>query len=354
MAIKTIDAQTIQGNQWLVHKGYVSRNGDQWVINNTALDAIGNPNVMLDADGGIAFYISQLAGIEATVYETPYGDITYRSDVPMAANIPEYADTWMYRSYDGVTMGKFIGANGQDLPRVAQSAQMHNVPLGYAGNECHYTLDEMRKSAAMNMPIDAEQARLAFRGAEEHSQSVAYFGDSSRGMYGLFNNPNVTLSSATKDYKTMNGQELFNMLNAPIFSVINLSRRFHVPNTALMFPDLWNQANNQLMTGYTDRTVMQHFMEANSYTLLTGNELDIQIRFQLDAAELAANGVSNSNKPRYMVYDKSDRNLAMANPIPFRMLAPQMASLGITVPAEYKISGTEFRYPLCAAYVDMA
>lgn len=341
MPVINIDKQTIAGNRWMVEQGHVTRDGQLRIRS-------------LDADGGIAFYISQLSGIEAEVYETPYAEVTYLNDVPLAANIPEWADTWNYRSYDGVTMGKFIGANGEDLPRVAQSAQLHTVPLGYAGNECHYTLDEMRKSAEMNMPIDVEQARLAFRGSEEHSQRVAYFGDASRGMDGLFNNPNVTLTNATKSYTAMTGQELFNMLNDPIFSVINLSKRYHTPNTALMFPDLWKQANSQLMTGYTDRTVMEHFMAANSYTLLTGNELRIEIRFQLDAAELAANGVQNNNKPRYMVYDKSDRNLSMARPIPFRMLAPQLKGLAITVPAEYKISGTEFRYPLCAQYVDMA
>jgi hypothetical protein len=338
----TVDAQTIAGNPWLKAKGYLS-----------ASNQIKVPAHVMDADGGVAFYISQLAGMEATLYETPYADITYLEDVPVAAGIAEYATHWNYRSYDGVTMGKFISANASDLPRVAQSAKMHQVELGYAGVECHYSLDELRTTSAMNMPIDSMQSELAYRGSEEHSQRVAYFGDTGRGMDGLFNNPNVTKTSATVALAAATGQQLFDMLNDPIFAVIKLSKKFHNPNSILMFPDLWKKANSTLMTGYTDRTVMEHFMINNAYTLMTGQQITIRVRFQLEAAELAAGGVSNSNKDRFMVYDKNDRNLALAKPIPFRMLAPQLGGLGISVPCEYKMSGTEFRYPMAAMYIDM-
>lgn len=339
----TVDAQTLAGNPWLKTKSLL-----------TADNQISVPDwVAMDADGGVAFYISQLVGMEQTIYETPYADITYLEDIPVASGIPEYATHWNYRSYDGVTMGKFIGANAKDLPRVAQSAQLHQVEIGYAGVECHYTLDELRTTAATNMPIDTMQSELAYRGSEEHSQRVAYFGDADRKMDGLFNNPNVTGTAATIDYKVATGQQLFNLLNDPIFAVIKASKRYHTPNTVLMFPDLWKQANSTLMTGYTDRTVMEHFKINNSFTLLTGRELEIKIRFQLQATDLADGGVDNGGKDRYMVYDYSDRNLGLAKPIPFRMLAPQLEGLGITVPCEYKTSGTEFRYPLAAMYVDM-
>lgn len=339
----TIDAQTIAGNPWL--KNYLDAN-----------DALQVPVSIMDAaDGGVAFYISQLAQLEATVYETPYADITYLQDVPVVAGIPEWANVWNYRSYDGVTVGKFIGANAADLPRVANSAKLSTVKLGYAGNECFYTLDELRTTEAMggNMAIDAMQAQLAYRGSEEHSQRVAYFGDTEQGMTGLFNNPNVTKSVATVDYTTATGQQLFDMLNTPLFTIITASKNFHMPDTIRMPPLLWKQATETLMTGYQTRTVMEHFMINNSYKLLTGRDPDIQIRYQLAASELAANGVSNGNVDRYVVYEKNNRNLGLAKPIPFRMLAPQLDGLGIKVPCEYKISGTEFRYPVSAYYLDM-
>lgn len=335
-----LDAQTIAGNPWV--KQYLD-----------GQNAINVPAEFRDADGGIAFYISQLAQIEQTIYATPYADITYLQDIPVVSGIPEFANHWNYRSYDGVTVGKFIGANTMDLPRVAQSAKLHTVPLNYGGIECHYSIDELRTTASQNMSIDTMQQQLAYRGYEEHSQKVAYFGDSQLGMAGLFNNSNVTVTKATVDYTTATGQELFNMLNDPLFDIIKLSKNFHLPNTIRVFPDLWKRMNSTLMTGYTDRTVMEHFKINNSFTLMTGQEIDIQVRYQLTAAELAAGGVSNSSKDRVLIYEKNDRNLGVAKPIPFRMLAPQNKGLAVTIPAEYKISGTEIRYPLSAIYLDM-
>jgi hypothetical protein len=75
-------------------------------------------------------------------------------------------------------------------------------------------------------------------------------------------------------------------------------------------------------------------------------------RLQLSAAQLAANGVSNGGKDRMMAYELNDENLAMQVPIPWRSLAPQMHNLMVKVPCEYKISGTEFRYPFSGAYRD--
>lgn len=335
-----LDAQTIAGNPWV--KQYLD-----------GQNAINVPAEFRDADGGIAFYISQLAQVEQTIYATPYADITYLQDIPVVSGIPEFSTTWQYRSYDGVTVGRFIGANAMDLPRVAQSAKLHTVPLNYGGIECHYSIDELRTTASQNMPIDTMQQQLAYRGYEEHSQKVAYFGDSQLGMAGLLNSPNVTVTSATVNYATATGQQLFDMLNDPLFNIIKLSKNFHLPNTIRVFPDLWKRMNSLLMTGYTDRTVMEHFKINNSFTLMTGQEIDIQVRYQLTAAELAAGGVSNGSKDRVLIYEKNDRNLGVAKPIPFRMLAPQNKGLAVTVPAEYKISGTEIRYPLSAIYLDM-
>ena len=335
-----LDAQTIAGNPWV--KQYLD-----------GQNAINVPAEFRDADGGIAFYISQLAQIEQTIYAVPYADITYLADIPVVSGIPEFANHWNYRSYDGVTVGKFIGANAMDLPRVAQSAKLHTVPLNYGGIECHYSIDELRTTASQNMPIDTMQQQLAYRGYEEHSQKVAYFGDAQLAMGGLFNNANVTVTSATVNYATATGQQLFDMVNDPLFNIIKLSKNFHLPNTIRVFPDLWKRMNSLLMTGYTDRTVMEHFKINNSFTLMTGQEIDIQVRYQLTAAELAAGGVSNGSKDRVFIYEKNDRNLGVAKPIPFRMLAPQNKGLAVTVPAEYKISGTEIRYPLSAIYLDM-
>lgn len=324
-----------------------------WLENKLAgANSISYDSAMATMDDGIAFYVSQLAHIESTLYKTPYAAIDYAMLVPFMSGIPEWADEWNYFSYDGVTMGKFIGASAKDLPRVTVSANKTSVPIGYAGIGYDYSLDEMRKTAAMRMPIDVTKAELAFRGAQEFQQQVAYFGDADRGMTGLFNNPNLAIDSSLIDYDTATGQEIVADLNDFLTGVWVNSKSIHLPDTLVITPALYAVLTSRRMDAGTDTTIMQFFMQNNLFTTRTKRELTIEPRYQLEAAELAANGISNSSKDRMMCYEKTERNLSLANPLPFRQTAPQIQGLNIAVDCEFKMSGVEFRFPFSGAYRD--
>lgn len=303
-------------------------------------------------DDGLAFYISQLAGLESRIYEAKYTHINFDELVPIDTSIPEWADNWDYISFDGVTIGKFIGSSADDLPNVGPSANKTSVPIGYAGNMYDYSLDELRKSQHLRIPLDTTKARLAFRGAQEHAQRLAYFGDASRNMSGLFNNPNLALDNSTVNWATATGPEKVADMNSLLVKVWTNSANVHVPNTLVIDSDRYAQISSERMATGTDTTVLEFFMRNNLYTSLTGRPLRVIPRLQLTAAQLAANGVSNGNKARMMAYEWNDENLAMAMPIPWRSLAPQMWNLNVRVPCEYKLSGVEIRYPFSGAYRD--
>ncbi|WP_368648981.1 DUF2184 domain-containing protein [Castellaniella ginsengisoli] len=303
------------------------------------------------ADDGMAFYISQLAYVEPRIYETKYPNINFQELIPVNAEIPDSVDSVPYISYDAVTLGKFIGANADDLPNVAMKAKKDNVPVGYAGNSFEYSLDELRKSQRLRMPLDITLATAARRGAEEHMQRVAYFGDSDRGMYGLFNHPNVTSdATSTLDWKGsgVTGKKVLDELNGMIGDVWKQSKGVHVPNTMVMAAERWTYLTTTMATEYSpNMTLMQILQAQNLYTQLTGKPMTIVPRFQLD-------GAGSSGKDRILIYEKNPDNLVMYIPMFWRPVAPQPRNLKIKVPAEYKVSGTEFRYPMCAAYFDLA
>lgn len=303
-------------------------------------------------DDGLGFYISQLANLEAKVYEAKYTAINFAEMVPVNTNVPEWVDSWDYISYDAVTLGKFIGSSADDLPNVALAANKTSVPIGYAGNEFDYSLDELRKTQQLRIPIDATKGRAAFRGSQEHSQRVAYFGDSARGMTGLFNNPNLALDNSTTDWSTATGQEIVADMNELIVNVWINSANTHLPNAFALDSARYAQISSQRMDSGTDTTILEFFKKNNLFTTTTGQELRVFPRLQLTAAELAKGGVSNGSKDRMMAYELMDDNLGMCNPIPWRALAPQMVGLNIKVPCEYKVSGVEWRYPFSGAYRD--
>lgn len=303
-------------------------------------------------DDGMGFYISQLANLEAKIYEAKYTNINFQEMIPINSAVPEWADSWDYISYDAVTLGKFIGSSADDLPSVTASANKTSVPIGYAGNSFDYSLDELRKTQQLRMPIDTIKGRAAFRGSQEHSQRVAYFGDAARNMTGLFNNANLALDNSTVNWATATGQEIVADMNSLLIEVWINSANTHIPNAFALDSSRYAQISSQRMDSGTDTTILEFFKKNNLYTTTTGAELRIFPRLQLTAAQLAANGVSNGSKDRMMAYELNDDNLGMVNPIPWRPLAPQMKNLMIKVPCEYKISGTEFRYVFSAAYRD--
>lgn len=303
------------------------------------------------ADDGLGFYISQLAQVEPRIYATKYPNINFQELIPVDSSIPEWVDSVDYISYDAVTMGKFVGANADDLPNVALKAKKDSVPVGYAGNSFEYSLDELRKSQHLNMPIDTTMAAAARRGAEEHMQRVAYFGDADRGMHGLFNHPNVT-SDATSaldwtDASTT-GKMILDEINGMIGDVWEQSKGVHVPNTMVLAANRWTYLATTMATEYApDKTLLEILQSQNLYTRMTGQPMTIVPRFQLE-------GAGASGKDRIMIYEKNADNLVMYVPMFWRPAAPQPRNLKIKVPAEYKVSGTEFRYPMAAAYFDLA
>lgn len=296
-------------------------------------------------DDGLAFYISQLAGLEGRIYEAKYTAINYAELIPINTDVPEWADSWDYISYDAVTIGKFIGSSADDLPNVGLSANKSSVPIGYAGNMYDYSLDELRKSQQMRIPIDATKAKAAFRGSQEHSQRVAYFGDASRGMGGLFNNANLAIDNSTVNWATATGPEMVADMNGLFVKVWTDSANVHVPNTLVMDSNRWAQATSKRMDTGTDTTVMEFFLKNNLYTSLGLGTPRVVPRLQLNNA-----GVGG--KARMLAYELNEENLGLVNPIPWRPLAPQFKGLNIVVPAEYKLSGVEFRYPFSGAYRD--
>lgn len=305
-------------------------------------------------DDGMAFFVSQLTAFEARWYKAKYPNINFSELVDVNTETPEWADEVAYRMYDGVTMGKFIGANADDLPRVAAAAKMFKAPIGYAGNEFEYSLDELRKTSHLGMPLDVSLAELARRGAEEHTQKVVYFGDADRNMTGLFNNPNVPVQNSTLDWDTATPLEIVADVNAALTSVWSATLGVHTPNTLVVPANRWARLTTSFGSEqFPDKSILNLIQERNIYT--AGSQLPLRIvgRFQLEEEYLRANIPGYTGGDRMMAYDRSAENLETHIPMFWRTTAPQPRGLKIVVPAEYKASGVQWRYPMSAVYYEL-
>ena len=298
-------------------------------------------------DDGLAFFLSQLSQTEAKIYEAKYRNIVFQDFVPVDTSQPEWVDEVSYISYDAVTVGKFVGANAKDLPESDINAAKSRIPVFYGGNSYGYSLDELRKSQQLRIPLDTTKGRMSLRGFQEHAQRVAFFGDADRSVTGLFNNANVQLSNSLFNFATGTGADAVSYMNQVLITVWQNSAETHLANMFLIDSANWAIISEKRMDAGTDTTVLEYFKKNNLYTAMTGLELTIKPNFELKTAGAA--GV-----PRMMAYELNDDNLVMHMPMPWRSIAPQPDGLRINVPAEYKFGGVEFRYPGSAAYHDNA
>lgn len=301
---------------------------------------------LMTADDGIAFAIPQLANLETKIYETKYRNIVFQEFIPVDMSDPEWVDQVDYISYDAVTAGKFVGANAKDLPSADINASKSSIPVYYGGNSFGYSLDELRKSQQMRIPLDTTKASMSFRGFQEHAQRVGWFGDAARSVTGLFNNANVQLDNTSIDWFTATPDEKIAEMNGLLIKVWTNSANVHLPDTFLMPDDEFAVISGERMDSGTDTTTLEFFMKNNLFTQQTGRPLTIRPLYELKTA-----GVGGG--PRMMAYEKTPENLTMRMPMSWRTVPPQPQGLSIEVPAEYKFGGVEFRYPGSAGYRDL-
>lgn len=302
---------------------------------------------------GIGFMISQLAYLESEMYSVPYADIVFDKVVPIKTDVPDWASNVNYLSYNSAVKGQFIGSHAKDLPSVALQKGIHNVNLGYGGLSLNYSLDDMRKAAHLGLNLDATQAQEAYRGAREHQQRVVLYGDAERAMKGFIGNSDVGTTTSSLATATASATELVDAINGVISEIWVDSKQRFLPNTICIDSKLYARlAQTRLGDVVGIYSALQYIKKNSIFTDRTGQELEIIPMPQLMASEMKAAGFQE--KPQMVIYDKSPVNLSAFMPIAPRFIAPQAEGLEIITPMEYKISGTEFRYPKSARYIKFA
>lgn len=300
-----------------------------------------------DADAGLGFVESTLTFVEAKVYETQYRHIVYQDIVPVSNEAGEGATSVTYYSVDGATMGKFIGSNAIDVPLSDISTAQHIVPVELGAVGYKYSDEELRQAAMLNRPLPQMKANLTMRGYEEHAQSVCFTGDTTKGLEGLLNNTNVPAASVVNPgggtaWSTKTAAQILFDINALFTQVFEVTKQVEKPDTLLLPTAQWSYIVSTPRSDNSDTTILQYVVQNSPYI---NSADDIKALPELVGAGAGATD-------RMMVYTKDIDKVVFHIPMPYRIEQPVRKTLGWEVPAVYKLSGVEFRFPLSAAYAD--
>lgn len=300
-----------------------------------------------DADAGLGFVESQLTHVEAKVYEKKYGHIVYDQIVPISNEAGEGATSVTYYSIDGATMGKFIGSNAIDVPLSDISTEQHLIPVELGAVGYSYSDEELRQASMLNRPLTQLKADLTMRGYEEHAQSVCFNGDTSKNLEGFLNNSNVPTTTVVNPgsgtaWTTKTPAQILFDVNTFFSTITEITKQVESATDLLLPTKQYNYIATTPRSDNSDMTILAYIV-ANSPFLASADNVK-------SITQLAGAGAGATD--RMMAYTKDSDKVIFHIPMPFRIEQPVRKTLGFEIPAVYKLSGVEFRYPLSASYAD--
>lgn len=289
------------------------------------------------------FLQRQLEYIRPQVFEIQYSDIKYPTILPVTSEAGSGAQTFTYRIMDSTGEFRLLADNAADLARADISQVEKSINIRSFGGSFGYTVQELRAAQMANIALEQRRAAAVRRAYEEKVESVAFFGESTVGLAGFFNNASVDIVAADKWFTTVGitAQEMIELLNYGVSAIINGSNMKEQPDTILMGYDDYNKVSTTRNSDSSDVTVLEYFLRTNPY--ITNVEPINQL------VKGKNNGKLNTN--RMVVYKRDPEKVQLHIPQPLELFPPQERGLEFIVPAHARVGGVALYYPKSVIYV---
>jgi hypothetical protein len=285
------------------------------------------------------FLERQLEFIRPQVFEVQYADIKYPTVLPVTSEAGPGAQTFTFRIMDATGEFKLIADAADDLPRADISQTEKSINIRSFGGSFGYTVQELRAAQMANIALEQRRAAAVRRAYEEKVEDLAFFGESTVGLSGFFNNSTVDVVAADKWFSTATAQEMLELLNYGVTAIINASKMKEQPDTILMAWEDYNKVSTTRNSDSSDVTVLEYFLRTNPFIR------NVEPINQLDAD----NSALNTN--RMVVYKRDPEKVQLHIPQPLELFPPQQRGLEFIVPAHARVGGVALYYPKSVIYV---
>lgn len=302
-----------------------------------------------------SFLVQQASYIEPQVYDILYPDVNYAELIPVDPNANEWASMIEFFSMDKVGQAEWFHAEADDMPRADTKMEKFIHRIEMAGIGYGYNLQELNAARLTNTNLTTDRAQAAVRAYEEFMYTLALSGDTERNLTGLFNDANVTVTSAdntgttptgSTNFSDKTGDNVSKDINDALSGVHTGSETVEMADTVLLPTAVFNDIASRRNSDSSDVTILEYVRKNNVYTAHTGQELMIRANRRLDDA--GAGGVG-----RMVVYRRDPMVLKLHLPMPHRFLPVwQTGPMKFDVPGIFRTGGVEIRRPGAVRYVD--
>jgi hypothetical protein len=274
-------------------------------------------------------------------YDIEYTALKARTLIPIANDVPSWAETFSYKSWDRVGMAKFIANYADDLPNVDAFAKEYYAKTHEIGDSYQFSIIDLERGRATGQyQIDTIRARIAREAFELKLEEVAAIGSADHNLTGLVNNANVPVVSAiTGTWGTASAQQILADMNKLAQAVVDNTKELHPPDTIIMPATKFGLISTTTLSADNPTTVKTAFLANNPWIK------NIDTWYKLNTA-----GVGNA--ARMMAYKRDPAVVELLITREFTEEQPQARNLSFVVNCHGRIGGVRFYRPLAAAYMD--
>jgi hypothetical protein len=299
-----------------------------------------------DAQQAAGFVTPALYRTHARVFETKYPAFDYAGLVPVNTD----GDMWdigtLVYSGDIAGAASYIAGKGFDIPNVGINFAQGTSAFHLAGAGYELSLQEVNRAARMNVQLDTRKASAARMVADKFVYDRVISGSTEKNTTGLINNASVPQANApTGTWATATPAQMLADVNTGLNDVITNSKETALPNALLLPTSAFLVANNTQLSN-VDGSVLSFLKRNNSYTAITGQDLDIRPNRELETA-----GASGTR--RMVAYEKSPDNVEFFLPGPYEFLpAFPISSMSWRVDGIENVGQLEIYRPKAFSYRD--
>jgi len=266
--------------------------------------------------------------------------------------VPAGATSWSYTQYDRVGMAKVITSKTTDLPSVTAFGKEFVAKIYSLGLKYTYTRQDLRAAALAGLPLPTKLQQLLREGFEQKVEEVAAIGIAETGETGLLNNASVPAYTAAAaaaganapawDGADKTALEILADLQAAYDAVITTTLGIHRPDTCILpLTHLRIIQTRPLSTAAGSDpkdTILKVFQDRNP-----GVSFDYWIPCDTAGASSTQRGIMYQRNPLFV-------HLEIPQEVQEEPVQPR--GLAFEVPAEQRIGGVVFEYPLSAIYLN--
>lgn len=298
---------------------------------------------LMDADG-LVFFQKQLTLVKARTYDRKYSELKARQLFPVNNEGGPGVQSIEYYTYDQVGQARIINAYADDLPRADVAAEgPFNAPVRGVGVSYGWNHDEIMASQRAGQPLDARKAMAAKRAVEQKINDVAFFGDASSGLPGLFSNPNVPIGAVVDpgngtQWQNKSAEQILFDVNDAFADVFNTTRMVERPNTLVLPPAQYSFITSHPRSPNSDTTIAQYLIQNSQYLNSMADIIPLN----------EASAIDNPLFPDdiMMVYKRDPESMELEIPVELEFFPVQRRNLEYVIPGRARIGGLVIRYPL--------